>query len=200
MLRRVLALLLILALPTTAVAARLSSTVFDAPRALPAFALEDHSGKPYGPERLKGHWTLILIGYTNCPDVCPFTLSNLEALIAELSQTMMPDKLPRVVFLAADPKRDTLLLADYVAHFHPDFVGVTGALDQIDLLVKGLDGFVRRDKPDADGNYRVSHSAAVSIVGPDGTLRGRIMPPFPPAETAAFLANLMRARTVGDAR
>lgn len=165
----------------------------DAPVALPAFELEDHHGREFTRESLAGRWHLLLAGFTHCPDVCPFTLANLQRVMAELSLRTMPDKLPRVLFLAVDPKRDRPVLRDYVEHFHPDFLGVTGDEAAVDALVAALDGLVRRGEPDAQGDYEVAHSAAVSVIDPQARVVARLNPPLAPPETAAYLSRLMRA-------
>ena len=47
------------------------------PMALKPFRLTDHRGKPFGPDRLQARWTLLLFGFTHCPDVCPTTLAQM---------------------------------------------------------------------------------------------------------------------------
>jgi len=183
---------------TTVAVARVDAVILDRPALVQAFILDDHNGKPFTADSLKGHWSLILAGFTNCPDVCPFTLANLEQVVAELGLRLRPDRLPLVIFLAVDPDRDRANLKAYVQQFHPDFIGVTGELDQIERALKGLDAVAVRSKPDARGNYSVSHSAAVAVVDPQGGLAGKINPPFDPEPTAEFLADLFRRRD--DAR
>jgi protein SCO1/2 len=173
-------------------APRVEGVILDRPVPVQSFTLADHDGKPFTTDRLKGRWSLVLAGFTNCPDVCPFTLANLEQVVAELGLRMRPDRLPAVIFLAVDPERDRANLKEYVVQFHPDFIGVTGELDQIERALKGIDSVMVRGKPDARGNYQVSHSAAVAVVDPQGRLAAKINPPFDPAPTAEFLANLFR--------
>jgi protein SCO1 len=177
--------------------ARVNGVVLDRAVAVGAFTLADHDGKPFTAEQLKGRWTLILAGFTHCPDVCPFTLANLEQVVAELGLRLRPDRLPAVVFLAVDPDRDRASLKDYVVQFHPDFIGVTGAIEQIERALKGIDAAATRGKPDARGNYQVTHSASVAVIDPQGRLAAKINPPFDPAPTAQFLADLFRRRSDG---
>ena len=51
--------------------------LFSSPRPLPAFALEQSDGTPLEPAELQGRWTVVFLGFTHCPDVCPTTLSEL---------------------------------------------------------------------------------------------------------------------------
>ena len=173
-------------------AARVDGIILDRPLPVQAFTLNDHDGKPFTADSLAGHWSLILPGFTNCPDVCPFTLANLEQVVAELGLRVAPDRLPQVIFLAVDPDRDRPNLKEYVRQFHPDFTGITGTIDQIDRLLQGTDAIARRGKPDARGAYQVTHSAAVAVIDPQGRLFAKINPPFDPAPTAQFLADLFR--------
>ena len=57
-------------------------------------------------DSLKGRWSLVLAGFTHCPDVCPFTLANLEQVVAELGCACGRTGMPAVIFLAVDPDRD----------------------------------------------------------------------------------------------
>jgi protein SCO1/2 len=156
------------------------------------FTLQDQSGQPFTDASLKGHWTLIAIGFTSCPDVCPMTLANLALVLEVLSTKVSPAKLPQVVFLAVDPERDKAVLKQYVASFGADFVGTTGEPDQIASLVESLEGFYRI-VPAATGSGReVQHSAIVSVVDPEGRLVAGLRPPLEPAGAAAFLADLIQ--------
>ena len=177
-----------------AAVARVNGVVFDRAVPVQAFTLNDHDGKPFTADQLKGRWSLILAGFTHCPDVCPFTLANLEQVVAELGLRVRPDRLPAVVFLAVDPDRDRANLKDYVVQFHPDFIGVTGEIGEIERALKGIDAVAIRAKPDSRGNYQVTHSAAVAVIDPQGRLAAKINPPFEPAPTADFLADLIRRR------
>jgi protein SCO1/2 len=188
----VLTIAAVLAAISWAVAARVNGVVFDRATPVQFFTLNDHNGKPFTAEQLKGRWSLILAGFTHCPDVCPFTLANLEQVVTELGLRVRPDRLPAVVFLAVDPDRDRANIKDYVVQFHPDFIGVTGELGEIERALKGIDAVAIRAKPDPHGNYQVTHSAAVAVIDPQARLAAKINPPFEPKATADFLADLIR--------
>jgi protein SCO1/2 len=160
----------------------------DPPADLPPFALTDHRGKPFTPERYRGHWSLTAIGFTACPDVCPFVLSNIAEVLNQMSVRVRPDNLPQVVFVGIDPARDKDVLADYVKHFDPKFLGVTGSHEELAKFVEGIDGFYRIGKPDKNGDYEVQHSASVIVTGPDGRVYAKLSPPLNPAEVAEYLA------------
>lgn len=182
-----LALLLTAAI-LPAVAAEVRVVEPDPTVELPAFELADHTGRPFTATSLEGQWDLILLGFTHCPDVCPFVLSNLAQVHAEMALRVRPDNLPRVVFVGVDPARDAPVIGEYVGHFHPDFLGVTGAWEQIVVFVEGVDGFARLGKAREDGSYDVRHSAAVILIGPDGRIHAKLSPPLDPGAVAEYLA------------
>lgn len=165
------------------------------PKPIPEFQLFDQYQKKFGVLDLKGRWSMIFIGFTTCPDVCPFTLANLEAVRADLGLRLRPDHIPNIIFLAVDPDRDTAILKDYLSYFHPSYIGITGSTQELDKLVEGLDGFYRlkRENPQ-DKTYDVVHSARVSIINPDAEIVATIDPPFSPHNTGEYLINIIRGK------
>ncbi|MBU2531703.1 MAG: SCO family protein [Alphaproteobacteria bacterium] len=189
--------LMTIALGGTALAAGTPSVATDArvyakPKALPEFALQDADGRPFTNEQLAGKWSLILLGFTHCPDICPFTLQNLAHVRQEMSTRVSPSRLPQIVFLAVDPERDRPVLAEYVRYFDEAIVGVSGEWSEIKQMVESLDGFVRitGKRPGAD-DYTVHHSAVVSLVSPEGKLVAGINPPLRAGEASIFIAETM---------
>lgn len=191
--KRLFLILVLLVSPLAAQAQSVNGVILDEPVAVTDFSLLAQDGTSFTGAQLKGQWTLLFLGFTHCPDVCPFTLANLEAVRTELSQQVAPDNLPEVVFLAVDPDRDAELLADYVKHFGISFTGITGKRAEIDKLVESIDGFYRLEKSGPDDNaYDVTHSAAVTVINPAGEITAKISPPFHPFNTATYLARHMR--------
>ena len=182
-----LACLLSLALPA---AAQVQGVELDEPVDLPAFSFENELGEAFSETDLDGNWTVVMFGFLSCPDVCPFTLGNLEAAISETGMRVSPGNVPQVVFVSVDPERDAEVVSEYAKFFHPDFRGFTGGRDQIDTLVEATDSFYRILPADHTGYVEVQHSSAVSVIAPDGTLRAKLQPPFDPGLTAEFLARL----------
>lgn len=166
--------------------------VYTNPKPVAAFNLQDADGKVFSQRQLSGKWSLILLGFTHCPDICPFTLQNLAHVKREMSSRVSPARLPRIVFVGVDPDRDRPVLGDYVRHFDEDIVGVTGQWPEIKKLVESLDGFVRIDGKDRDPNaYDVRHSAVISLVSPEGKLVAGINPPLQPKQASIFIAETM---------
>ncbi|MEM7522199.1 MAG: SCO family protein [Pseudomonadota bacterium] len=177
----------------TFASAQVQGVELETPVAIPPFVLADQAGVEFDASSLKGGWTIIMFGFNSCPDVCPFTLGNLEHAISETSMRVRPDNVPRVVFVSVDPARDQDSVSEYARFFHPEFRGVTGARDQINALVEATDSFYRLMPPDSTGFYDVQHSSAVSVIDPEGNLRAKLQPPFDAGATAEFLYRLQLA-------
>ncbi|MBX2837806.1 MAG: SCO family protein [Gammaproteobacteria bacterium] len=180
----------ILLLFSNTIFAQVQGTTLDEPKDIPSFTLSDHHGTTFTHQDLLQKWTLIMFGFNSCPDVCPFTMRNLESAIAETSLRVRPDSVPQVVFVSVDPDRDRDTVSDYANFFHPDFMGVTGEREQIDQIVEATDSFYRLMPKDDSGFYDVQHSAFVSVIAPNGKMIGRLEPPFHAGKTAEFLARL----------
>jgi protein SCO1/2 len=147
-------------------------------RELADFSLIDQQGKVFGSADLRGRWSLLFFGYTNCPYFCPTTLTTLAAMQKRLRAAKAP-VLPQVIFMSVDAKRDTpAQLAKYVPYFDPEFIGLT-ARDQasIEAVAKKL-GVSVTIEPTADGNYIVDHSGFIFVLDPDGRLTAILTGPF----------------------
>ena len=121
----------------------------------------DDQGRAFGPKNLRGRWSILFFGYTNCPDYCPATLATLAAMQKQLRAARAP-VLPQVVFVSVDAKRDTpAQLAKYVPYFDSEFIGVTAA-DQpaIEAFAKKWGVAVLRPPGDGRQLYRRSFGAA----------------------------------------
>lgn len=185
--RYFLTALFLLAAPA---AAQVQGVMLDEAVELPEFNFTNELGESFTDADLHDQWTVVMFGFLSCPDVCPFTLGNLEAAISETGMRVRPDNVPKVVFLSVDPDRDAYTISEYAKFFHPDFTSFTGERAQIDNLIEVTDSFYRLMRPDASGYYEVQHSSAVSVIAPDGTLRAKLQPPFDPGATAEFLARM----------
>jgi protein SCO1/2 len=110
------------------------------PEKLPTFSLVDQHGVGFTRTQLLGKWTIMFFGYTHCPDFCPTTLSALNSAIHRLERedTHLAAN-TQVVFVSVDPFRDSPpVLADFINHFNPNFIGATGPPAQLHLLTDAL--------------------------------------------------------------
>ncbi|WKE65842.1 SCO family protein [Gallaecimonas kandeliae] len=164
------------------------------PRPLAPFKLSDQDGKAFTQANLKGKWSLVFLGYTSCPDICPATLSRLSAVYPKLeAESEQP---VQVIFLTADPKRDTQArLKDYIRFFGPEFIAVRGGQDQLFPLSRQLGLMYQYDE---DGS--VGHSADLVLVNPDGAIEAMFRPAsgrLPLVDTKQLLSDF---EVIADAR
>jgi protein SCO1 len=147
-------------------------------RAMPDFSLIDQQGRMFGNANLRGHWSMLFFGYTNCPDFCPTTLTTLAAMQKRLRAAKAP-VLPQVIFVSVDAKRDTpAQLAKYVPYFDPEFIGLTAAEQpDVEAVAKKI-GVGVIIQPTSDGNYTVDHSGEIFVLDPQGRITAILSGPF----------------------
>lgn len=132
------------------------------------FALTDHIGKPRTLGDFKGRVVVLFFGYTQCPDVCPTTLSEVDAALKELGAKANE---VQVLFVTVDPERDTQeLLAQYVPAFNPSFLGLRGNQAELDTATKLFKVFYQKN-PTASGSYTMDHSAGSFVFDKQGRIR-----------------------------
>ncbi|WP_066948971.1 SCO family protein [Streptomyces lushanensis] len=144
-----------------------AATVLDQPFEKPDLVLKDTRGKDYDfRERTKGRPTLIYFGYTNCPDVCPLTMSNIAIARKSLPKADQ-DKL-QVVFVTTDPERDTSAeLAKWLPSAgDPSFVGLTGDFPTIQAGARQLGIGIDPATKEKDGSVVSMHGAQVIAFSP----------------------------------
>lgn len=147
-----------------------SGTLLQPARALPAFTLVDANGQPFTNANLQGRWTLVFVGFTSCPDICPTTLTLLKSVLADLGSAATQLD---VLLLSIDPERDTPeRLKGYVQYFDPRFKAATGPNSELDKLAPAM-GFAYVKVPGATPEtYTMDHSTALLLLNPQGALAG----------------------------
>lgn len=131
-------------------------------------ALTDHNGKPRTLADFRGKVVVIFFGFTQCPDVCPTTLSEMAKVMKELGSD---SEKVQVLFVTIDPERDTpALLKQYAPAFYPTFLGLYGDADATARAAKEFKIYYQK-RPLEGGNYSMDHSAGTFILDPQGRLR-----------------------------
>ena len=131
--------------------------------------LPDVDGTPRSLADWKGKVTVVFFGYTQCPDVCPTTMTELAAIRKSLGAE--GDKL-QSVFVTIDPERDTPeILKAYVANFGPGFTALRGTPEQTAATAKEFKVFFAKVPGRNGGNYTMDHSAASFVFDPAGRVR-----------------------------
>lgn len=156
-------------------------TAFPIPREIKPFELQNApDGTPFTNEQLKGHWSMLFFGFTNCALLCPTTLSSLNQFYTNLTTEGVSQK-PQVYFISIDPERDTLKkINKYVMSFNKNFRGGTGTELQLDNITKELNILFSKLNPTNDENYQIDHSGTVLVFDPQGHLAALFSPPIEP--------------------
>lgn len=132
------------------------------------FTLQSADG-PVSLAGLRGQVVLIYFGYATCPDACPTTLGFTTLALKMLT----PGELARVkvIFVSVDPNRDTpAKLRQYVGHFHPNIIGVTGEVPALGEVGLRYGAVFRYTPVSSAAIYVVDHTSITSVVAPDGRL------------------------------
>ncbi len=133
------------------------------------FSLPDQDGKVRTIKDFAGKVVVIFFGYTQCPDVCPTTMSELAEVKRSLGAD--GDRL-QGVFITVDPERDTPeILKAYMANFDPTFVGLTGTPEQLAAVAKDFKIYYKKVDGKTPTSYTMDHSAGSYIYDTKGALR-----------------------------
>ncbi len=144
-------------------------TVLDDPEPAPALTLTAAGGEQVSLDDFTGKAVLLYFGYTSCPDVCPTTLAALADALDELGSRR--DEV-QVVMVTVDPARDTPeLLASYVAHFDPSFIGLGGTAEEIATAASAYGIYYQKGEGTVETGYEVDHTAQVMLIDPQGRYR-----------------------------
>lgn len=161
-----------------------TATLLPEARELPAVTLTDHERRALPLDDLRGNFTLLFFGFTNCPDVCPLTLQLLSSVRADIA-SRAPSLVPRVLFVSVDPHRDSPeRIAAYIAGFDPAFVGATASDEELAPLLALLGVGVQKHEHGGQ-HYNVVHNSAVYVLGPDAKWIAVSTGPHEPATLAA---------------
>ena len=136
-----------------------------------SFSLNDVNNDIITESSFEGPLTAIFFGFTNCPDVCPMTLNNLDLAIKNLDQEKK-NKF-KVFFVSIDPERDSPeVIKDYLNSFENKIYGITGDPKKVFLMSKSW-GVLSEKIFTEDGNYLINHSSSIILLK-DGKYLSRI--------------------------
>ena len=126
------------------------------------FTLTDVNNNQITEKSFKGPLTAIFFGFTNCPDICPTTLDNLDKVIEKLNNS--ENESFKVYFVSIDPERDSPeIIKDYLGSFKNKIYGITGDPQKIFLLSKSW-GVLSEKIFTEDGNYLINHSSSILLL------------------------------------
>ncbi len=155
------------------------------------FSLVDPDGKVRTLADFKGKVVMMFFGYTQCPDVCPTTLTEMQQVMTILGP--QSDKV-QVLFVTVDPQRDTAaLLKQYVPAFDPRFLGLRPADDAaLEKVAKDFKIYYKKVPGVSSGSYTMDHTAGSYAFDPDGRLRLYIKHAQGPETLAHDLKELLK--------
>jgi len=133
------------------------------------FRLTDASGQPRSLADFRGKVVVVFFGYTQCPDVCPTTLTELS----EVKRLLVSngDKL-QAVFITVDPARDTpAVLKSYMASFDPGFVALVPTPEQLETVAKDFKIYYKKAAGATPTSYTMDHSAGSYVYDTKGRVR-----------------------------
>lgn len=157
------------------------------------FSLIAHGGAEVSLASFDGRFLLLSFGYTHCPDICPLTLDSLSQVmerLGPLSEQLQP------LFVTLDPERDSpAVLADYLSHFDPRIVGLSGSPTQVRAIADSYG--VRYAKAGDGPDYGIDHSAAFYLASPEGRVLQYFRHDIDPADLAQRIGATLNAAALG---
>ncbi len=158
--------------------------VITPPWSAPEINLTDHHGRSFKMSDQHGKVVLLYFGYVNCPDECPLTMAHLKLALESLGDRA---KDVRVIMVSTDPIRDTpQALKDFMEHFNPSFLGLTGTPGELQEVWKDYGVTV-----EAGGE---THYTFLYVIDPTGNVRETFLPDTEPKDIAGDLRLLLKGK------
>ena len=155
------------------------------------FSLPDPDGKTRTLADFKGKVVVMFFGYTQCPDICPTTLTEMQQVMTLLGP--QSDKV-QVLFVTVDPERDTAeILKQYVPAFDPRFLGLRPADEAtLEKVTKDFKIYYKKVPGTKPDSYTMDHMAGSYAFDPEGRLRLYIKHAQGPETLAHDLKELLK--------
>jgi protein SCO1/2 len=132
--------------------------------------LIDHNGQKRELADFKGQLVVMFYGFTQCPDVCPTTMTEMQGVMELLGKDA---NRVQVMFVTVDPERDTQeLLAQYVPAFDKRFLGLRPqSTEELDKITKDFKVFYKKVPGNSPTSYTIDHTAGSYVFDTKGQLR-----------------------------
>ncbi len=153
------------------------------------FSLADHNGKIRTLEDFQGKVVMLFFGFTQCPDVCPTSMTEM----AQVKQLLGKDgERVQCLFVTVDPERDKPeMLKEYMAAFDPTFLALVPTPEQLAALAKDYKVYYKKVEGTTPTSYSMDHTAGNFIYDPKGKLRLFTRYGTKPELTAADIRQLL---------
>lgn len=131
--------------------------------------LVDFNNNPIKTLDLLKNPSVIFFGFTNCPDVCPLTLTKLSITL----QKIKDDKNLIIYFISLDPERDKPeILKNYLQPFKEQVIGLTGSQYNLKKFTDYLN--IKYYKRKTKESYTIDHTSS-SILMHKGKIFDKIL-------------------------
>ena len=133
------------------------------------FAIKDHNGQLRKLADFTDKVVVVFFGYTQCPDVCPTTMTELVEVKRLLGKD--GDRL-QALFVTVDPERDTPeLLKAYMTNFDPTFLALCPTPAQLAEVAASFKVYYKKVGDEKSAPYTMDHSAGSYVFDPKGHVR-----------------------------
>ncbi|MAC48125.1 MAG: SCO family protein [Oceanospirillum sp.] len=131
------------------------------------FVLQSADG-PFDLSQQGDKLNVIYFGYTQCPDICPTSLSVMAHAFKQLPEEAMSRL--QGILISVDPERDTLEhLKNYTEFFHSNIVGLTDTPENIKALAARYGAFYRKAEISGSAmGYAVDHTSIFYLTNSQG--------------------------------
>src|SRR5690606_1501500 len=133
------------------------------------FSLTDHNGQPRTLADFQGKVVVVFFGFTQCPDVCPTSMSEM----AEAKRLLGADgDRFQGLFVSVDPERDTPeIMREYMASVDPTFLALYAAPEALPDVAKSFRIYYKKVEGATPTSYTMDHSAGSYVYDPQGRIR-----------------------------
>jgi protein SCO1 len=153
------------------------------------FSLADHNGQIRTLQDFQGKIVMMFFGYTQCPDVCPTSMTEM----VQIKQLLGKDgERIQGLFVTVDPERDKPeMLKEYMAAFDPTFLALVPKPEQLAALAKDYKVYYKKVDGSTPTSYTMDHTAGSYVYDTKGKLRLFTRYGTKPELTAADIRQLL---------
>lgn len=153
------------------------------------FVLQSANG-PVSLKDFRGKVVMMFFGYTNCPDICPLTLTHWAGAFEKLSDHELGDV--RGLFVSVDPGRDTPeVLKNYTEYFSSNIIGATATHEELKKITAQYRSDYHLENEGKGTDYLVDHMSFVYVIDQQGRVRDLLSHDSTPEEIVTSLRKLL---------
>ena len=165
-------------------------TAYEPPGPAPAVVLQRADGGRFVLADQRGSVVLLYFGYTNCPDICPATLSDWKRVKTALGRDASR---VRFVFVSVDPARDDpATLRRYISRYDPAFIAATADSATLGNIEREFHVTSGREQSASASGYAMTHAVQTFIIDKRGDLRLLYSFGMPTADVVSDVRQLLR--------